>query len=122
MGNKLYDYEKRHLLKMCAYAPECMVLLKKNGDFPLREPGSIAIYGSGARNTIKGGTGSGDVNSRFYITVERGLEKAGFTVTSKAWLDGYDAVRKKAHEQFVEDIKRQAREQHKIAVMMGWAL
>ena len=119
MCNKLYDYEKRHLLKMCAYAPECMVLLKKNGDFPLREPGSIAIYGSGARNTIKGGTGSGDVNSRFYITVERGLEKAGFTITSKAWLDGYDAVRKKAHEQFVEDIKRQAREQHKMALMMG---
>ena len=119
MGNKLHDYEKQHLLKMCAYAPECMVLLKKNGDFPLREPCSIAIYGSGARNTIKGGTGSGDVNSRFYITVERGLEKAGFTITSKAWLDGYDAVRKKAHERFVEDIKRQAREQHKMALMMG---
>ena len=119
MDNKLHDYEKKHLSKMRAYAPECMVLLKKNGDFPLSEADSIALYGSGARNTIKGGTGSGDVNSRFYVTVEQGLEEAGFTVTSRAWLDGYDAVREKAHKQFVEDIKRQAKEQHKMAVMLG---
>lgn len=119
MSDTLHVYEKQHLSKMRAYAPECMVLLKKNGDFPLSAPDSIAIYGSGARNTIKGGTGSGDVNSRFYITVEQGLEEAGFTITSKAWLDGYDIVREKAHRKFIEDIKRQAKEQHTMAVLLG---
>ena len=68
----LLDYEKEHLEKMRAFAPECMVLLKKNGDFPLDGPCRIAVYGSGARNTVKGGTGSGDVNVRFSVSVEQG--------------------------------------------------
>lgn len=35
-------------------APECMVLLKSNGDFPLAAPEKVALYGSGARRTILG--------------------------------------------------------------------
>ncbi len=112
-------YEKEHFAKLRKLAPECTVLLKKNGDFPLREAGPVALYGSGARCTVKGGTGSGDVNSRFFATVEWGLEKAGFTVTSKRWLDGYDAVRAGAHKQFIADIKRKAKESHQMALMAG---
>lgn len=81
-------------------APECTVLLKKNGDFPLAAPGKIALYGNGARHTIKGGTGSGDVNSRFYVTAEQGLKDADFTLTSTKWLDAYDVVRAKAKKDF----------------------
>ncbi len=86
----LQDHERRHLTLLRKLAPECAVLLKKRGDFPLSEPGDIAVYGAGARRTLKGGTGSGDVNSRFYVTVEQGLEEQGFRVTSKAWLRGFD--------------------------------
>ena len=112
-------YEAEHLNVMRALAPECTVLLKKKGDFPLRDAGKLALYGSGARQTVKGGTGSGDVNSRFFVTAEQGLEDAGFTITSKAWLDGYDAVRQNAKKQFIADIKRQAKEQHTMAVLVG---
>lgn len=115
----LNDYEIAHLELMRKLAPECTVLLKKSGSFPLPAPGEIALYGSGARATIKGGTGSGDVNSRFYYTAEQGLVEAGFTVTSKAWLDGYDAVRAEAKKQFIADIKQQARKEHKLAILMG---
>ena len=87
---ELFNYEKEHLRRCRALAPECMVLLKKNGDFPLNAPGKIALYGSGARRTAKGGTGSGDVNSRYVTTIEKGLENAGFTVTTKTWLEGYE--------------------------------
>ena len=86
-------FETEHLNKLRALAPECMVLLKKNGDFPLDAPCKIALYGSGARETIKGGSGSGDVNVRHYVTVEEGLENAGFTVTTKAWMDGYKSAK-----------------------------
>lgn len=86
----LQDHERRHLTLLRKLAPECAVLLKKRGDFPLPEPCDIAVYGAGARRTLKGGTGSGDVNSRFYVTVEQGLEEQGFRVTSKAWLRGFD--------------------------------
>ena len=34
---EVQDFEKEHLSTLRSLAPECMVLLKKNGDFPLSE-------------------------------------------------------------------------------------
>lgn len=116
---KLNAHEKKHICAMRRIAPECMVLLKKNGDFPLAQAGKIAIYGSGARRTLKGGTGSGDVNSRFFVTAEQGLENAGFTITTKSWMDAYELERQKAYAAFVAGIKRQAKEQHTQAIFLG---
>ncbi|WP_233476190.1 glycoside hydrolase family 3 N-terminal domain-containing protein [Paenibacillus sonchi] len=93
--------------------------MKTNGDFPLRNTGEIALYGSGSRQTIKGGTGSGDVNSRFYVTVEQGLENAGFTITTKDWIDRYDRVQKQAHQEFVAGIKSKAQATGVPAIMLG---
>jgi hypothetical protein len=36
-----------------------MVLLENNGVLPLASPCPVALFGSGARRTVKGGTGSG---------------------------------------------------------------
>lgn len=109
-------YEQKHYDTVRALAPECMVILKKKGDFPLEAPGPVALYGSGARRTVKGGTGSGEVNSRFFVTAEEGLEKAGFTITTKDWLDSYDRIISRAKEEFVEGIRAAARAQHKLAI------
>ena len=79
---EIQKFETEHLSKLRSLAPECMVLLKKNDDFPLDAPCKIALYGAGARETIKGGSGSGDVNVRHYVTVEEGLENAGFTLST----------------------------------------
>ena len=56
---------------------------KNDGTLPLKETGKLALYGNGARRTIKGGSGSGDVNVRHFVTVEEGLENAGFEITTK---------------------------------------
>lgn len=98
-------------------AAECTVLLKKSGQFPLDNPGKIAAYGAGLRYTIKGGTGSGEVNSKETFTIEQGLERAGFIIASKSWLDAYDEVRRKAKKQFIKDIKTQAKAKHENAIM-----
>ena len=98
-------------------AAECTVLLKKSGQFPLDKPGKIAAYGAGLRYTIKGGTGSGEVNSKETFTIEQGLEKAGFIISSKSWLDSYDEVRVKAKKQFFKDLKAEAKEKHVNAIM-----
>ena len=90
----------------------CTVLLKKDGTFPLAKAGEIALYGNGARHMITGGTGSGEVNCRFTVNPEQGLRAAGFTITTGAWLDAYDDVRKQAHLDFVEEIRRRAKENH----------
>jgi len=84
------EYEVKHLKQVRGIAPECMVLLKKDEKFPLKKAGKIALYGSGARNTIRGGRGSGDVNVKHFSTIEEGLDNAGFTVTTREWLDSYD--------------------------------
>ena len=71
---QLQEYEREHAQTLRRLGAECAVLLKRNGDFPLKEAGEIALFGSGARLTVKGGTGSGEVNSHYFVTVEDGLE------------------------------------------------
>ncbi len=116
---ELQKYEQEHLDRLRPLLPECTVLLKKNGDFPLGKPGKIALYGNGVRRTIKGGTGSGEVNSRFFETVEQGFEKAGFEITSKDWLDAYDKIYEKAQSEFMEEIRQRALKHHTHPVIEG---
>ena len=74
-------------------AAEGTLFLKKDGNFPLVKAGEIALFGNGVRNTVKGGTGSGDVNCFSYNNCEQAFEEQGFTVTTKKWLDAYDKDR-----------------------------
>lgn len=112
-------FEREHTKTLRRLAPECMVLLKKNGDFPLGGPCTIALYGPGARRTIKGGTGSGDVNVRHFSSVEEGLENAGFTITTKAWLDAYDEVKAEGRDAFLAEIMEQAEREGKSPFLVG---
>lgn len=121
---KLLDYEQDHLSRVRAGLSECMVLLKKNGAFPLENPCRLAAYGSGVRHTVKGGTGSGEVNSHFTVNIEDGLSEAGFDLTSKDWLDAYDAVRAKAKKTFRRQLRHDARAEGEniITYAMGSAM
>ena len=88
---EMSEREKRNMNRARRLAAQGMVLLENDGILPLGAGiRSVAAFGSGVRRTVKGGTGSGDVNSRLIVNVEQGLEDAGFTVTSKAWLDRHD--------------------------------
>ena len=97
---ELAPYESEHITRVRQFAPECMVLLTSNGCFPLKAPGKLALYGSGARRTLKGGRGSADVNVRCFPTAEQGLENAGFEITTKHWLNAYDETRANARVLF----------------------
>ena len=116
---KLNEYEIKHAAAVRRLAPECVVLLKRDGTFPLDAPGKLALYGSGARRTVKGGTGSGEVNSRYSVTVEEGLEKAGFEITTKPWLNAWDETVKTARKAFVAKIRARARKKHIPAPLEG---
>ncbi len=48
-------HELEHITRVRKLSPECMVLQKSDGSFPLKEPGKIALYGNAARKTIKAG-------------------------------------------------------------------
>ncbi len=113
----LNDYEVKHNAYLRENGAECTVLLKKDGNFPLTGAGQIALYGNGARRTVKGGTGSGEVNSRFFVNVEDGLKNAGFTITTQNWLDQYDQIRKTAEKNFIKAIKKDARK-HRVPAII----
>jgi len=70
-------------------AIEGIVLLKNEGLLPLDISDPVALLGSGADKTIKGGTGSGDVNNRENVSIYRGLKDAGIFVTSRDWIQDY---------------------------------
>ena len=54
--NKEIDQrEINHMVLSRQVATECMVLLENDGTLPIKV-GKVALYGNGARGTIKGGT------------------------------------------------------------------
>lgn len=72
-------------------AAEGFVLLKnERGALPLKDK-KIALYGMGARMTVKGGLGSGSVEERYSVNIEDGLKNAGYEITTQDWLNDYDA-------------------------------
>ena len=77
--------------RQLAYEAACegIVLLKNEGALPFGHK-RVAAYGAGVAHTIKGGTGSGEVNERHSVTILEGLENRGFTVTTKPWLEAYE--------------------------------
>jgi beta-glucosidase len=82
------ELENRELARKLAH--EAIVLLKNdNNTLPLNV-GKIALYGSGVTKTISGGTGSGEVRSRYYVNVYDGFKNKGFEITSTKWLEDYE--------------------------------
>ena len=116
---ELFDYEKEHIELLRDSLAECTLFLRQNGAFPLETPGRIAAYGNGVRHTVKGGTGSGEVNSRYSVNVEQGLKGAGFTITTGRWLDAFDQVEQDAQKAFVKEIKERAKKKHTMAILEG---
>lgn len=62
--------------------------------------GNVALFGGGAVNTVKGGTGSGDVNQRYVVSVWDGLKNAGYNVISDSWLNAYKEAYDKGEAEF----------------------
>ena len=98
------EYEKKHIEYLRQTASECTLFLNKNEEFPIEKPCSVLLIGSGARDTSKGGLGSGDVESRYFTTCEQGLENAGFTITTKKWLDEYPKLKEEKKSEYVDYI------------------
>jgi beta-glucosidase len=77
-------------------ATEGMILLKnEDQSLPInKKVKSIAVFGNASYFTIAGGTGSGDVNKAYVISVAKGLSNAGYTT---------DATLQTSYESFVKD-------------------
>ena len=84
--------EERNAELSMNLATQGMVLLEnENNALPMAKSGNVALFGGGAYATVKGGTGSGDVNQRSVVTIWDGFKNAGYNVTSESWLDAFKA-------------------------------
>ena len=118
----MFDYEITNINKVRENAHECTLFLKRDNSFPLDKPCKIAAYGNGVRNTLKGGTGSGEVNSREFKTIEELLKETGFEIVNESYFNIYDLAYKKARKKFIKKIKKDAKKMKLNPVSYGMGM
>ena len=92
-------------------AAEGFVLLKnENQALPLKNK-KIALYGMGARMTVKGGLGSGSVEERYSVNIEEGLKNAGYEITTQDWLNDYDAEYASTYQEYHDMVEEKIKGQ-----------
>jgi len=68
-------------------AKESYILFENNGVLPLLdEEKEVALFGNATETTVKGGTGSGDVNQRARDHIDEAFAAAGWTITNPTWI------------------------------------
>lgn len=100
--------ERRHAEIARIAAGEAIVLLENNGVLPLDITKPIAMYGEGVGATVKGGSGSGEVNERHSVTILEGMENAGFIVANEKLVKDYTAYTVRHKQEFTESMIKKA--------------
>lgn len=103
-NDHMLPYEELHRQVAYRAATEGIVLLENDGTLPI-SCGKVAMYGAGVEYTIKGGTGSGEVNERHSVSILEGMETAGFEITTKKWLTDYASEYENGLRELEEKIK-----------------
>ncbi|MCQ2335238.1 MAG: beta-glucosidase [Paludibacteraceae bacterium] len=87
-------------------ALEGMVLLKNNGVLPLKqEQKKVALYGRTSYDFIAGGTGSGNVNHAYVVSLTEGFANAGYVV-DESLNEEYPAYIAEAKVKLEESLKQ----------------
>lgn len=96
---------ERHSLDV-AYRAACesIVLLKNDGALPFSGK-KLAVFGAGVSRTIKGGSGSGEVNERHSVSILEGLENRGFQIMTRSWINDFEAEYTERYAAFKADRK-----------------
>ena len=102
---ELLEHEKKHLDHLKTLSSECTLFLKREDFLPINDLKEVALYGNGVRHTVKGGTGSGNVDVHFFHNIEEVFEFNKVKITTKDWLDRYDQLIVEHKKAFIEQVK-----------------
>ncbi|MBO4849543.1 MAG: glycoside hydrolase family 3 C-terminal domain-containing protein [Prevotella sp.] len=120
-----YQYSNKPDLKAHAAvtrqsAAEGMVLMKNEKTLPFAESiKNVALYGNTSYDFIAGGTGSGNVNHAYVISLLDGLKNGGYAV-SEELKTAYETYIADAKEKAKEDLERQAKKDPKNAMLLSF--
>lgn len=81
-ATNLPDFETNRAIARQA-AAESMVLLQNEQALPISGNAKVALFGVASYETIAGGTGSGDVNKAYMVSIEEGFRNAGLAVSER---------------------------------------
>ena len=99
-------------------AAEGMVLMKNNGVLPWNsEVKNVALYGCTSYDFIAGGTGSGNVNHAYVVSLLDGLKNGGYTV-SEDLKSAYNAYLDEAKKKAEAELEEQAKNDPKNAMLL----
>jgi len=82
-------------------AAEGMILLKNEHALPIQNAKNIALLGVTSYDFIAGGTGSGDVNEAYTVSLEEGLKNTGFEINQAA-RKLFETHKSKHEEEFIK--------------------
>ena len=102
-------------------AAEGMVLMKNNETLPLKESvKNVALYGCTSYDFIAGGTGSGNVNHAYVVSLLDGLKNGGYTVSDelKTAYEKYIADCKEARKKEIEELAKKDKQAAMLASFM----
>lgn len=99
------EREARNRILARRAAVEGIVLLKNEKNIlPLEQGSKVDLYGAGAAITIKGGTGSGDVNARESVSIYTGMKNAGFVIGNEDWIKDYISLYQQKRREWRDSI------------------